>query len=63
MAMDLKALKTSELAKLLRKLLPDATDLAAAVDRTIEAGAPTNTDGTVNLVHYAAWLVRELHNR
>jgi len=26
----------------------------------IEAGAPTNTDGTINLVHYAAWLVREM---
>lgn len=25
----------------------------------IEAGAPTNPDGTINLVHYAAWLVRE----
>lgn len=25
----------------------------------IDAGAPTNADGTVNLVHYAAWLVRE----
>ena len=26
----------------------------------IESGAPTNTDGTINLVHYAAWLVREM---
>ncbi|QNN25123.1 hypothetical protein HED60_23540 [Planctomycetales bacterium ZRK34] len=25
----------------------------------IEAGAPTNANGTVNLVHYAAWLARE----
>ena len=24
----------------------------------IVAGAPTNPDGTINLVHYAAWLVR-----
>ena len=23
------------------------------------AGAPLNADGTLNLVHYAAWLVRE----
>jgi hypothetical protein len=29
----------------------------------IEAGAPTNADGTVNLVHYAAWLVREMSGR
>jgi len=26
----------------------------------IEHGAPTNADGTINLVHYAAWLVREM---
>ena len=24
-----------------------------------DAGAPVNTDGTMNLVHYTAWLVRE----
>ena len=23
-------------------------------------GAPTNADGTLNLVHYAAWLVKEM---
>jgi len=26
----------------------------------IEAGAPTNADGSLNLVHYAAWLVKEM---
>lgn len=26
----------------------------------IEAGAPTNADDTINLVHYAAWLIREM---
>ena len=26
----------------------------------IEAGAPTNADGTLNLVHYAAWLVKQM---
>ena len=26
----------------------------------IDAGAPTNANGTINLVHYAAWLVREM---
>ena len=26
----------------------------------IDAGAPVNADGTLNLVHYTAWLVREL---
>ena len=32
----------------------------AMVRADIEAGAPTNADGTVNLVHYAAWLAREV---
>jgi len=31
----------------------------AMVRADIEAGAPTNANGTVNLVHYAAWLARE----
>lgn len=29
----------------------------------IEAGAPTNPDGTINLVHYASWLVKEMSSR
>ncbi len=29
----------------------------------IDAGAPTNGDGTINLVHYAAWLVKEMSSR
>lgn len=31
----------------------------AMVRADIDAGAPTNADGTVNLVHYTAWLARE----
>ncbi|QDU44523.1 hypothetical protein Mal52_30060 [Symmachiella dynata] len=26
----------------------------------IDAGAPTNPDGTINLVHYAAWNVQQI---
>jgi hypothetical protein len=26
----------------------------------VEAGLPTNSDGTINLVHYAAWLIKEM---
>ena len=26
----------------------------------LTAGAPTNADGTINLVQYAAWLVKEM---
>lgn len=30
------------------------------IEADIEAGAPTNADGTINLVRYAAWLVKEM---
>ena len=33
------------------------------IRRDIEAGAPVNVDGTVNLVHYAAWLAKEMAAR
>ena len=33
---------------------------AEQIATDIEAGAPTNTDGTLNLVHYASWLVKEM---
>ena len=32
------------------------------IRKDLEAGAPANPDGTVNLLHYAAWLVREVSN-
>lgn len=35
----------------------------AGLRRDIEAGAPVNADGTVNLVHYAAWLAKEMAAR
>ncbi|HTU24917.1 MAG TPA: hypothetical protein VMF30_05945 [Pirellulales bacterium] len=31
-----------------------------AIQVDLAAGAPANADGTINLVHYAAWLVREM---
>jgi hypothetical protein len=31
----------------------------AMIANDLEAGAPWNADGTVNLVHYAAWLIKE----
>jgi len=30
------------------------------VEADVAAGAPTNADGTINLVHYAAYLVKEM---
>jgi hypothetical protein len=33
------------------------------IQADLAAGAPANADGTIHLVHYAAWLVREMANR
>ncbi len=33
---------------------------ADMLEADLAAGAPTNADGTINLVHYAAWLNREV---
>ena len=33
------------------------------IEADLAAGAPANADGTINLVHYAAWLVREMSAR
>lgn len=35
----------------------------AMIEADLAAGAPVNADGSINLVHYAAWLVREMANR
>ena len=32
----------------------------AQIHTDIDDGTPTNADSTINLVHYAAWLVREM---
>jgi hypothetical protein len=32
--------------------------LAARIEADIRAGAPTNADGTLNLIHYAAWILK-----
>jgi hypothetical protein len=45
------------------RLLSRAGGQAVTVDMLqadLAAGAPANADGTINLVHYAAWLVREM---
>jgi hypothetical protein len=61
-SMNPSALRIDDAARLLTKaggrLVTEAT-LRADID----AGAPTNADGTLNLVHYGAWLVREMSGR
>ncbi len=53
------ALSVAQLARVLNSLgAPHAT--VKTLRRHIKAGAPVNPDGTMDLIHYAAWLVREL---
>ena len=33
------------------------------ISRDTDAGAPLNPDGTINLIHYAAWLAKERAQR
>ena len=53
------ALTVEEMARMLaagggRRVTPEQ------VQADIDAGAPVGRDGRINLVHYAAWLVREV---
>ena len=55
----LTALSPAEVAGMISKgggVRMTAADLKADVD----AGAPVNEDGTISLMAYAAWLVREI---
>jgi len=45
------------------KLLSAAAKVRIPVEQIaedLEAGAPRNADGTISLVHYAAWMVKEM---
>jgi len=59
-AVNPNRLTVQQLAKLLtnsyRQQVP-----AEQIEADMTAGAPTNADGTINLAHYAAWLLREKH--
>lgn len=61
-AINPAALAITDAARLLAKVSvrPIAEEL---LRRDVSVGAPTNADGTLNLVRYAAWLVRELNRR
>ncbi|ADV63025.1 hypothetical protein Isop_2451 [Isosphaera pallida ATCC 43644] len=52
------ALSVADAARLLTRIggRPVTAEMLQA---DIGAGAPTNADGTINLVHYAAWLLKE----
>lgn len=57
--LDPQALSLEDAARLLSRAggRPVTLDVLQA---DIDAGAPVNADGTINLVHLAAWLVKEM---
>jgi hypothetical protein len=55
-------LTIAQAATLLRRAGSQYID-DAAIQADIAAGAPVNPDGTLNLIAYGAWLVRELAKR
>ena len=60
--LKITALAVEDAAKILSAAAGRAISLAT-IREDIEAGAPVNADGTLNLVHYAAWLVGEVARR
>lgn len=53
------ALVPADAAKLLTRV--GARPIGEALLRAdMDAGAPKNADGTINLLHYAAWLLKEM---
>ena len=54
------ALSTADMARLLNAAAGIEQVTPEQIETDIKAGAPTNADGTLNLVHYTAWLAREM---
>lgn len=57
--LKITALSVDDLTKLL-KHAGSRTVSEETVRLDIEAGVPVNTDGTINLITYAAWLIKEM---
>lgn len=57
--MDPRALDLDDAARLLEAVggQPVTREM---LESDLAAGAPANADGTLNLAHYAAWLVRSM---
>ena len=52
-------LTLADVARLLTKVSGQPVT-ESMLHEDVAAGAPTNPDGTLNLVHYGAWLVKEM---
>lgn len=55
---SLVALTKEQLVELLVKV-GSSTFTRDTLESDISKRAPVNDDGTINLIHYAAWLIRE----
>jgi hypothetical protein len=53
------ALSPEQLATILGRISREHIT-AEMIALDIDAGAPTNPDGSLNVIHYTAWLVREM---
>jgi hypothetical protein len=58
-ALNPQALRLADMARVLTASGPRLVT-PEMLQADIDDGAPTNADGTLNLVHYAAWLVKEM---
>ena len=58
-ALRITALSISDVAKVLSRTGGKRVT-EAMVREDLDLGAPSNLDGTINLLHYGAWLAREV---
>ena len=58
-ALRITALSISDVAKVLSRT-GGRRITEAMVREDLDEGAPANPDGTINLIHYGAWLAREV---
>ena len=57
--LNLQSLRLADMAR----VLSTSGTMSVTVEMLqtdVDAGAPLNPDGTLNLIHYAAWLVKEM---
>ena len=56
---DPTRLTIEQAGKLLSAAFRERIDVTK-IQEDLDAGAPTNADGTINLVHYSAWQAKEM---
>lgn len=56
---NVQALSLADAARMLTALAGEPVPVNN-IEADVADGAPTNADGTINLVHYAAWIAKEM---